>query len=162
MTDMTVPTPVSRLLPPACVLCMLSSVSSGIQGARHKLLLWTLCLAVKMQKKLKLPLFFFFKSALINKQNILQLLDLQDFLEACLSCGEAGLRLALGHKQFNGSHPSILAWRTPWTEAPGGLQLTGLQRVKRDGAHTQTPRKYRKRVGGFSDDPGLRTPYFNH
>lgn len=35
--------------------------SSGIQGARHKLLLWTLCLAVKMQKKLKFPLFFFFK-----------------------------------------------------------------------------------------------------
>ena len=46
---------------------MLSSINSGIQGARHKLLLWTLCLAVKMQKKLKFPLFFFFKWALINK-----------------------------------------------------------------------------------------------
>lgn len=88
---------------------VLSSINSGIQGARHKLLLWTLCLAVKMQKKLKFPLFFFFKWALINKQNILQLLDLQDFLEACLSCGEADLRLAFWHKQFNGSHPSILA-----------------------------------------------------
>ena len=26
-------------------------------------------------------------------------------------------------------HSSILAWRTPWTEEPGGLQLTGSQRV---------------------------------
>ena len=26
---------------------------------------------------------------------------------------------------------SILAWKIPWTEEPGGLQFTGLQRVKR-------------------------------
>ena len=25
----------------------------------------------------------------------------------------------------NGSEPSILAWRTPWTEEPGGPQATG-------------------------------------
>ena len=25
------------------------------------------------------------------------------------------------------SHSSILAWRIPWTEEPGGLQYTGLQ-----------------------------------
>ena len=25
--------------------------------------------------------------------------------------------------------PSILAWRIPWTEEPGGLQSTGSQRV---------------------------------
>ena len=24
---------------------------------------------------------------------------------------------------------SLLAWRNPWTEEPGGLQSTGLQRV---------------------------------
>ena len=24
-------------------------------------------------------------------------------------------------------HPSILAWRIPWTEEPGGLQSMGLQ-----------------------------------
>ena len=28
------------------------------------------------------------------------------------------------------THPSILAWRIPWTEEPGGLQLTGLQSQK--------------------------------
>ena len=27
------------------------------------------------------------------------------------------------------THCSILAWRIPWTEEPGGLQSMGLQRV---------------------------------
>ena len=27
---------------------------------------------------------------------------------------------------------SILAWRIPWTEEPGGLQSKGSQRVERD------------------------------
>ena len=27
---------------------------------------------------------------------------------------------------------SILAWETPWTEEPGGLQSMGLQRVRDD------------------------------
>ena len=27
---------------------------------------------------------------------------------------------------------SILAWRIPWTEEPGGLQSMGLQRVEHD------------------------------
>ena len=30
------------------------------------------------------------------------------------------------------THASILAWRTPWTEEPGGLQSVGLQRVGHD------------------------------
>ena len=30
------------------------------------------------------------------------------------------------------SHSSILAWKIPWTEEPGGLQSTGLQRVGQD------------------------------
>ena len=39
------------------------------------------------------------------------------------------------------THSSILVWRTPWTEDPGGLQSIGLQRVGRDRsdlAHTHT------------------------
>ena len=32
------------------------------------------------------------------------------------------------------THSSILAWRIPWTEEPGGLQSTGLQRVGHDRA----------------------------
>ena len=37
------------------------------------------------------------------------------------------------------THSSILAWRTPWTEEPGGLQSIGLQgqtRLKRLSTHT--------------------------
>ena len=30
------------------------------------------------------------------------------------------------------THSSILAWRIPWTEEPGGLQSVGLQRVGHD------------------------------
>ena len=30
------------------------------------------------------------------------------------------------------THPSILAWRIPWTEEPGGLQPTEWQRVGHD------------------------------
>ena len=30
------------------------------------------------------------------------------------------------------THSSLLAWRIPWTEEPGGLQSTGSQRVRRD------------------------------
>ena len=47
------------------------------------------------------------------------------------------------------THSSILAWRIPWTEEPGGLQSTESQRVGPDGSdlvctyththtHTQT------------------------
>ena len=30
------------------------------------------------------------------------------------------------------THSSILAWRIPWTEEPGGLQSKGSQRVRHD------------------------------
>ena len=29
-------------------------------------------------------------------------------------------------------HSSILAWKVPWTEAPGGLQSMGFQRIVYD------------------------------
>ena len=36
------------------------------------------------------------------------------------------------------THSSILAWRIPWTEAPGGLRTMGSRRVRHDG-ETNTP-----------------------
>ena len=33
------------------------------------------------------------------------------------------------------THFSILAWRTPWTKAPGGLQSMESQRIGHDRAH---------------------------
>ena len=35
-------------------------------------------------------------------------------------------------------HSSILAWRIPWTEKPGGLQFMALQRVRHDSNYTTT------------------------
>ena len=43
-------------------------------------------------------------------------------------------------------HSSILAWRIPWTEEPGGLQAMRLQRVKHD----------------FSDPVRMHTYLSNH
>ena len=35
-------------------------------------------------------------------------------------------------EQGMSTHPSVLAWRIPWKEEPGGLQSMGLQRVRHD------------------------------
>ena len=35
-------------------------------------------------------------------------------------------------KKGMATHSSILAWRIPWTEEPGGLQSMGLQRDRHD------------------------------
>ena len=43
-----------------------------------------------------------------------------------------GLGRAPGER--NGNHSSILTWKIPWTEGPGGLQSMGLQRVGHDRA----------------------------
>ena len=32
-------------------------------------------------------------------------------------------------------HASILVWRIPWTDEPGGLQSMGLQRVRHDSSN---------------------------
>ena len=37
------------------------------------------------------------------------------------------------------THSSILVWRIPWTEEPGGLQSTGSQRVGHDLATKPPP-----------------------
>ena len=39
---------------------------------------------------------------------------------------------ALDNEMATQYHSSILAWQIPWTEEPGGLQSTGLQRVGHD------------------------------
>ena len=40
------------------------------------------------------------------------------------------------------THSSILAWRMPWTEEPGGLQSMGSQRVKHDGSDSAVTRRH--------------------
>ena len=49
------------------------------------------------------------------------------------------------------THSRILAWRIPWTEAPGGLQSIGLYRVGHDCsdlAHMHTCRFLSQRTTG--------------
>ena len=43
--------------------------------------------------------------------------------------GDADLIPGLGRSpgEGNGNHSSVLAWRVPWTEEPGGLQSIGSQ-----------------------------------
>ena len=60
------------------------------------------------------------------------------------SCNEGDLGWIPRSGRFPGgegvtTHSSVLAWRIPWTEEPGGLQSTGSQRVghdRSDLAHT--------------------------
>ena len=40
------------------------------------------------------------------------------------------------------THCSILAWRIPWTDEPGGLQSMGLQRVGHDLAIKHSTAQY--------------------
>jgi len=47
------------------------------------------------------------------------------------------------------THSSILAWRIPWTEEPGGLQSMGWKRVRHNRAthtHTHTHTQYTART----------------
>ena len=37
------------------------------------------------------------------------------------------------------THSSILAWKIPWTEEPGGLRFMGWQRVGHDCANEHAP-----------------------
>ena len=45
------------------------------------------------------------------------------------------------------THSSILAWKIPGTEEPGGLQSMGSKRVRHDWAHTHTNLKSIKLLG---------------
>ena len=57
-----------------------------------------------------------------------------DGKESVCNTGDLGLITGLGRSPEKGmaTHSSILAWRIPWTEEPGGLRSTGLQRVGHD------------------------------
>ena len=49
---------------------------------------------------------------------------------------ETGSILGSGRSPGGGhgtpTHSIVLAWRTPWTEEPGGLQFMGSERVRYD------------------------------
>jgi len=57
-----------------------------------------------------------------------------DGKESACSAGDLGFISESGRSLGKGMaiHASILAWRIPWTEEPGGLQSMWSQRVRHD------------------------------
>ena len=48
------------------------------------------------------------------------------------NAGDGGRAREGPPKEGTAAHSSVLAWRIPWTEEPGGLQPTGPRRVGHD------------------------------
>ena len=46
------------------------------------------------------------------------------------ACNEGDVASENPLEEEMATYPSILAWRIPWTEQPGGLQSMGSQRVR--------------------------------
>ena len=61
------------------------------------------------------------------------------------SAGDVGLLPGLGRppEKEMATHSSILAWKSPWTGEPGGLQPAGSQRAGHDGTCTHTHKALR-------------------
>ena len=62
------------------------------------------------------------------------------------------------------THSSILAWRIPWTEEPGGLQSAGSQsraRLKRLSLHARTV-KHSRKAGPTRDGLSKNAPHTDH
>ena len=55
-----------------------------------------------------------------------------DGKDSAYNAGDSGLIPGLGRSSGgeNATHSSIFAWKILWTEKPGKLQSTGLQRVR--------------------------------
>ena len=57
----------------------------------------------------------------------------KNLLANARNTGDAGSRFGTWEyplEEGMATHSSILAWRIPWTEEPGGLQSIGSQRVR--------------------------------
>ena len=58
------------------------------------------------------------------------------------------------------THSRIIAWRTPWTEGPGGLQSTGSQRDRHDLATEQQVKAFDTCIPGEESTSAPRTILF--
>ena len=79
----------------------------------------------------------FLQSSSVTAMKILHIVMLWGFLggsvskESVSNAADLGLILGLGRslEKEMATHSSILAWRIPWTEEPGGLQFKGWQEL---------------------------------
>ena len=71
----------------------------------------------------------------LNHVNFLPFLSWKEKVSGYFTCLQSFPTTAFGNLVPKmATHSSILAWRIPWTEEPGGLQSTGSQRVRHDWA----------------------------
>ena len=76
----------------------------------------------------------------------------------CLHCGRSGFDPWIGKipwRRALATHSSVLPWRIPWTKEPGGLQSTGLQRVR----HNWVTKKRTLLQRSFPDFSQTRLPH---
>ena len=68
--------------------------------------------------------------------------------KSAYNAGSPGLIPGSGRSpgEWDATHFSIFAWRIPWREEPGGLQFMRSQRVRHDGAATNTHTKITESV----------------
>ena len=104
--------------PPPAPDLLSGSASLPVVGVSGRFMgsykLWSLCLIPCTQ------LGFF--------QVYLCFTGVSDGKESTCNAGDVG-SVPGSERSPGGGHSSILAWRIPWTEEPGGLQSTGSQRV---------------------------------
>ena len=83
--------------------------------------LWNQLWCHQKQDKLKIRA----SQVVLVVKNYLQMQEMQEMLVKSLGQEDPP-------QQEMATHSSMLAWRIPWTEKPGGLQSIGLQRVRHD------------------------------
>ena len=81
-----------------------------------------------------MALFLFYNIDLRVGQFLIGFPGSSDGNESVCNAGDPGSIPGSGRFPGEGNHyplslPSILAWRIPWTEEPGGLQSMGLQKT---------------------------------
>ena len=105
--------------------------SSGQLTPRPRISVCMLCIApVLGKKKKKLPLAMGLKLGDALNQNWASLVvQTVKNLPAMHETWVQSLRWDNPLEKGTATHSSILAWRIPWTEEPGGLQSRGSQRV---------------------------------
>ena len=105
----------------AYFLCHFSVLIIALNNIQHDALF--LLTLYKYNSFLKIIIFcdFLYPGGSDGKQSVCNVGDL---------CSIPGL--GRSSEKGTATHSSILAWRIPWTEEPGGLQSMGSQKVRHD------------------------------
>ena len=99
----------------------------------------TLCDPMGCSLQAPLPMDFFKKITRVGHHSLLQgIFPTQGLNPGLPHCRQMLYRLEDPMEEEVANHPSILAWKIPWREGPGGLQSTGWQIIRHDWEYTDT------------------------